>query len=93
MLLDDSPDLGEPALQLVNATEPLFLTSGLASVFAVTTVGLATEVAAVGREGFIGSLHLIGPADVPTHCRMQLAGAAVFRSAIVPIRFGLPFKP
>lgn len=55
----------------------LFLTSGLASVLAVTTVGLATEVAAVGREGFIGSLHLIGPADVPTHCRMQLAGAAV----------------
>ena len=58
-------------------THALFLTSGLASIFAVTTVGIAAEVAAVGREGFIGSLHLIGPADVPTHCRMQLAGAAV----------------
>lgn len=55
----------------------LFLTSGLASVLAVTTVGLATEVASVGREGFIGSLHLIGPAEVPTHCRMQLSGDAV----------------
>lgn len=54
-----------------------FLTSGLASILAVTTVGLAAEVAAVGREGFIGSLHLIGPADVPTHCRMQLDGTAV----------------
>lgn len=55
----------------------LFLTSGLASILAVTTVGLAAEVAAVGREGFIGSLHLIGPNDGPTHCRMQIAGSAV----------------
>ena len=58
-------------------THALFLTSGLASIFAVTTLGIAAEVAAVGREGFIGSLHLIGPADVPTHCRMQLSGTAV----------------
>lgn len=54
-----------------------FLTSGLASVLAVTTIGFASEVGVVGREGFIGSLHLIGPVDAPTHCRMQLAGAAV----------------
>lgn len=54
-----------------------FLTSGLASVLAVTTVGFASEVGVVGREGFIGSLHLIGPVDASTHCRMQLAGAAV----------------
>ena len=54
-----------------------FLTSGLASVLAVTTVGLASEVGVVGREGFTGSLHLIGPVAAPTHCRMQLAGAAV----------------
>lgn len=54
-----------------------FLTSGLASVLAVTTVGLAAEVGAIGRGGFTGSLHLIGPVDTPTHCRMQLAGAAV----------------
>ena len=66
--------LHEPKIRPSHA---FFLTSGLASVLAVTTVGLATEVAAVGREGFIGSLHLIGPADVPTHCRMQLTGAAV----------------
>ena len=54
-----------------------FLTSGLASLLAVTTVGLAAEVGVVGREGFVGSLHLIGPADTPTHCRMQIAGAAL----------------
>ncbi len=54
-----------------------FLTSGLASVLAVTTVGLAAEIGVVGREGFIGGLHLIGPVDAPTHCRMQLAGAAM----------------
>ncbi len=55
----------------------LFLTSGLASILAVTTAGLAAEVAAVGRDGLIGSLHLIGPNDGPTHCRMQIAGSAV----------------
>ncbi len=54
-----------------------FITSGLASVLAVTTLGLSAEVGMVGREGFIGSLHLIGPVDTPTHCRMQLAGAAI----------------
>ena len=54
-----------------------FLTSGLASILAVTTVGLAAEVGVVGREGFVGSFHLIGPVDAPTHCRMQIAGAAV----------------
>ncbi len=54
-----------------------FLTSGLASLLAVTTAGLAAEVGVVGREGVIGSLHLIGPADAPTHCRMQLEGAAL----------------
>ena len=54
-----------------------FLTSGLASILAVTTEGPAGEVGVVGREGFIGSFHLIGPAPAPTHCRMQLAGAAV----------------
>ena len=61
----------------VRPSHAFFLTSGLASILAVTTVGLATEVGAVGREGFIGSLHLIGPAAVPTHCRMQIEGAAV----------------
>ena len=74
VLLSSKTVLHEPKTRPSHA---LFLTSGLASVLAVTTVGLATEVGAVGREGVIGSLHLIGPSDVPTHCRMQLAGAAV----------------
>lgn len=54
-----------------------FLTSGMASLLAVTSVGPAAEVGVVGREGFVGSLHLIGPVDAPTHCRMQISGAAV----------------
>ena len=58
-------------------THAFFLTSGLASVLAVTTAGLASEIGVVGREGFVGGLHLIGPVDAPTHCRMQLGGAAV----------------
>ena len=66
--------LHEPGVRPFHA---LFLTSGLASILAVTTVGLAAEVGAVGREGFIGSLHPIGPTDGPTHCRRQLAGSAV----------------
>ena len=57
-----------------------FLTSGLASVLAVTTVGLASEIGVIGRGGFTGGLHLIGPVDTPTHCRMQLAGARPCRS-------------
>ena len=72
--LDIKTVLHEPQTRPAHA---FFLTSGLASVLAVTTVGLASEVGVVGREGFTGSLHLIGPVDTPTHCRMQLAGAAV----------------
>ena len=74
VVLVSSHVLHEPALRPDYA---FFLTSGLASVLAVTEDGLASEVAVVGREGFIGSLHLIGPTPAPTHCRMQLAGAAV----------------
>ena len=66
--------LHEPS---VRPSHALFLTSGLASVLAVTTAGLATEVGMIGREGFVGSLHLIGPTDTPTHCRMQIPGSAV----------------
>lgn len=74
VLLTSKTILHEPQSRPSHA---FFLTSGLASILAVTTLGLATEVAAVGREGFIGSLHLIGPVDGPTHCRMQLSGSAV----------------
>ncbi len=74
VLLASKTILHEPA---VRPSHAFFFTSGLASILAVTTVGLAAEVASVGRDGFIGSLHLIGPADVPTHCRMQLTGAAI----------------
>jgi CRP-like cAMP-binding protein len=63
--------LHEPMAQPAHA---FFLPSGLASVHAVTTVGLNTEVAVVGRGGIIGSLHLIGPANVPTHAGCNLPG-------------------
>ena len=74
VVLDSKSVLHEPHL---HPSHVFFLTSGLASVLAVTTAGFAAEVGVVGREGFTGSLHLIGPVDAPTHCRMQIEGAAV----------------
>ena len=81
-LLSNSAEVELSAMSVLHESHArpshaFFLTSGLASILAVTTVGLATEVGVVGREGFVGSFHLIGPVDAPTHCRMQLAGAAV----------------
>ena len=81
-LLSNSTELEVASMSVLHETHShpshvFFLTSGLASVFAVTDAGLAAEVGVVGREGFTGSLHLIGPVDAPTHCRMQLSGAAV----------------
>lgn len=82
LLLEHSSEVQLDAASVLHdaKTRPshaFFLTSGLASILAMTTVGLAAEVGVVGREGFVGSLHLIGPADPPTHCRMQIAGAAL----------------
>ena len=81
-LLSNSSEVELSAMSVLHESHArpshaFFLTSGLASILAVTTIGLATEVGVVGREGFVGSFHLIGPVEAPTHCRMQLAGAAV----------------
>ncbi len=54
-----------------------FLTSGMASIVATTEDGDSAEVGVIGREGFLGSLHLIGPAVVSTSAFMQLEGAGV----------------
>jgi CRP-like cAMP-binding protein len=63
-LLRTSSEVDLPTMSVLpeSQTRPshaLFLTSGLASVLAVTTVGLASEVGVIGRGGFTGSLHLI----------------------------------
>ncbi len=54
-----------------------FLTSGLASTAAFTAGGRAIGVGRFGDEGVVGSLHLLGPAGIPSRCFMQLAGTAL----------------
>src|SRR5947209_2349876 len=65
---------------LYEANEPLthvyFLTSGLASVVTTMPDGATAEVSFISREGLVGIFHLLGPAEVPTNCFMQIAGAA-----------------
>lgn len=53
-----------------------FLTSGLASTRAFTTDGQITGVGRIGNEGVVGSLHLLGPARLPSQCLMQTSGTA-----------------
>lgn len=54
-----------------------FLLSGLASIVVVTPDGASVEITMAGNEGVVGSLHLLGPASLPTQCTMQLAGAGL----------------
>jgi CRP-like cAMP-binding protein len=54
-----------------------FLTSGFASVVAPMLDGGTAEVESIGREGVVGSFHLLGNAPVPTGCFMQLAGTGL----------------
>jgi CRP-like cAMP-binding protein len=51
-----------------------FLTSGLASVVTSMPDGGTAEVGLIGREGVVGSFHLLGPAPVITDCFIQLEG-------------------
>ncbi len=51
-----------------------FLTSGLASVVTSMPDGGTAEVGLIGREGVVGSVHLLGPAPVITNCFIQLEG-------------------
>jgi CRP-like cAMP-binding protein len=52
-----------------------FLTSGIASIVSSMSEGSTAEVGIIGREGVVGSLHLLGPASVQTRCYMQVSGA------------------
>ena len=54
-----------------------FMTSGIASVVSTMSNGATAEVGIVGREGIVGSLQLLGPGLVPTHCFMQLDGTGL----------------
>jgi CRP-like cAMP-binding protein len=53
-----------------------FLTSGIASVVTVMEDGGSAEVGLIGREGLVGSFHLLGPAKVSTRCFIQLTATA-----------------
>jgi CRP-like cAMP-binding protein len=54
-----------------------FLTSGVASVMMTTADGETVEVGLFGREGFSGSLHLLGKGAVSTCCVMLSDGNAL----------------
>lgn len=51
-----------------------FITSGIASVVVTVLDGGSAETGIIGREGVTGALSLLGSADPPTECFMQVAG-------------------
>jgi CRP-like cAMP-binding protein len=54
-----------------------FMTSGLASIVTIMSDGGISEVEIVGHGGLVGSMHLLGPANVSTSCFMQIEGTAL----------------
>ena len=58
-------------------TYAYFMTSGLASVVTSMEDGGTAEVGLIGREGVVGSFHLLGPAKVSTTCFIQLDATAL----------------
>lgn len=54
-----------------------FMTSGIASVVAMMENGGMAEVGLIGREGVVGSFHLLGPAKVSTSCFIQMEATAL----------------
>ncbi|HZC44334.1 MAG TPA: Crp/Fnr family transcriptional regulator [Acidobacteriaceae bacterium] len=58
-------------------TDAYFMTSGLASIVGSTSDGDTAEVGIVGHEGVVGSMHLLGPAAMPTDCFIQLSASAL----------------
>jgi CRP-like cAMP-binding protein len=53
------------------------MTSGIASVVAMMENGGMAEVGLIGRDGVVGSFHLLGPAKVSTSCFIQLEATAL----------------
>lgn len=58
-------------------TYAYFITSGIASVVSEMPDGASAEVGMIGREGIVGSLHILGPTPAPTHCFVQMEGTAL----------------
>jgi CRP-like cAMP-binding protein len=54
-----------------------FLLSGLASVITIMPNGESADVGFIGREGLVGSLHLLGSASLSIRSIMQLPGSAL----------------
>ena len=82
LLLSRSTAVSLPLRTVLYAAEvrpvhAYFMTSGMASVVTTMAEGGSAEVGVIGREGIVGSLHLLGPAQVPNHCFMQLEGTAL----------------
>jgi CRP-like cAMP-binding protein len=81
-LLARSTNVALPVRTVLYAAErrpayAYFMTSGMASVVTSMTNGGTAEVGIVGREGVVGSVHLLGPARVPTECFIQIEGSAL----------------
>ena len=63
----------EPEAQLQYA---YFITSGIASVVIELAEGGMAEVALIGREGLVGALDMLGPAQTPSRCFIQMPATA-----------------
>ena len=69
---------GMPISDIASAPEYVyFLTSGIASTLTTMQNGDAVEVGLVGREGFTGSYHLLGPKVGMTNVVIQLEGTGL----------------
>jgi CRP-like cAMP-binding protein len=69
-----------------------FLTSGIASVVTIDADGGTAEVGLIGREGAVGVLHILGPAEVPSTCFIQMA-AEGYRLPLSQLRHGFDTSP
>jgi CRP-like cAMP-binding protein len=54
-----------------------FVTSGLVSIVMSTGDGSTAEVTVVGREGFVGGFHLLGPAVGSLSAFLQIEGTGI----------------
>jgi CRP-like cAMP-binding protein len=54
-----------------------FLTSGIASVVMTMAQGESAEVAVIGSEGIVGSIHVLGSVPDQTRCFIQLTGTGL----------------
>lgn len=54
-----------------------FIMSGIASVVTAMDDGRTAEVGVIGREGIVGSMHLLGPAVVSTDCFIQMTATGL----------------